>query len=142
MKVQTKKSNILFILTDDQDVQMGSLSFMPKLKEHLIDRGLQFQHHYCTVALCCPSRVSLWTGKAARKSNECFPRIFRQQCAHAVRAKITRTCLTCRRVNERIRKTYVAIGLRPLETAGRSDGWLRGLLRSRQSEVRQRRVRR
>ena len=62
-----RRPNILFILTDDQDVQMGSLSFMPHLKEHLIDHGLQFKRHYCTVALCCPSRVSLWTGKAARK---------------------------------------------------------------------------
>ena len=61
------RPNILFFLTDDQDVQMGSLDFMPRVKEHLIDKGLQFKHHYCTVALCCPSRVSLWTGKAARK---------------------------------------------------------------------------
>ena len=64
--------NIIVILTDDQDVQMGSLSFMPHLKEHLIDRGLQFKRHYCTVALCCPSRVSLWTGKAARKYTYAF----------------------------------------------------------------------
>jgi arylsulfatase A-like enzyme len=67
LREEAKRPNILFILTDDQDVQLGSLSFMPYLKEHVIDRGLQFKRHYCTVALCCPSRVSLWTGKAARK---------------------------------------------------------------------------
>ena len=67
LHAEAKRPNILFILTDDQDVHLGSLSFMPYLKEHIIDRGLQFKRHYCTVALCCPSRVSLWTGKAARK---------------------------------------------------------------------------
>ncbi len=61
------KPNILFILTDDQDLHMDSLSYMPYLKEHIIDRGLSFNRHYCTVALCCPSRVSMWTGLAARK---------------------------------------------------------------------------
>ena len=67
LHAEASRPNILFILTDDQDVQMGSLSFMPRVKEHLIDQGLKFDRHYCTVALCCPSRVSLWTGKAARK---------------------------------------------------------------------------
>jgi hypothetical protein len=67
LREEAERPNILFILTDDQDVQLFSLSFMPYLKEHIIDRGLQFKRHYCTVALCCPSRVSLWTGKAARK---------------------------------------------------------------------------
>jgi arylsulfatase A-like enzyme len=62
-----QRPNILFILTDDQDLQMDSLSYMPFVKEHLINRGLSFQRHYCTVALCCPSRVSMWTGLAARK---------------------------------------------------------------------------
>lgn len=61
------RPNILFILTDDQDLHMDSLSYMPNLKRHLIERGSTFTNHYCTVALCCPSRVSLWTGKAARK---------------------------------------------------------------------------
>ncbi|KAK5168217.1 uncharacterized protein LTR77_006786 [Saxophila tyrrhenica] len=58
--------NVLFILTDDQDLRMDSLSYMPLLKHHIVDQGLSFNRHYCTVALCCPSRVSMWTGKAAR----------------------------------------------------------------------------
>lgn len=62
-----QRPNIVFILTDDQDLHMDSLSYMPQLKKHLIDRGTSFARHYCTVALCCPSRVSLWTGKAARE---------------------------------------------------------------------------
>ena len=64
-----KQPNIIFILSDDQDLHMDSLSYMPFLKKHLIDEGLSFERHYCTVALCCPSRVSLWTGKAAHNTN-------------------------------------------------------------------------
>lgn len=64
-----KQPNIVFILTDDQDLHMDSLSYMPYLKKHLTDRGTSYQRHYCTVALCCPSRVSLWTGKAAHNTN-------------------------------------------------------------------------
>ncbi|KPI36939.1 Arylsulfatase [Cyphellophora attinorum] len=63
------KPNILVILTDDQDLHMDSLSYMPNLQKHLIDEGLFFRHHYCTVALCCPSRASIWTGKAAHNTN-------------------------------------------------------------------------
>lgn len=61
--------NMVFILTDDQDLRMDSLSYMPHLKKHIADEGLSFTRHYCTVALCCPSRVSLWTGKAAHNTN-------------------------------------------------------------------------
>ncbi|KIX03915.1 uncharacterized protein Z518_07468 [Rhinocladiella mackenziei CBS 650.93] len=61
--------NIIFVLTDDQDVRMDSLSYMPHVQEHLIHRGTLFEKHYCTVALCCPSRVNLWTGKAAHNTN-------------------------------------------------------------------------
>jgi hypothetical protein len=61
--------NVVFILTDDQDVHLESLSYMPLLKKHMQDEGTTFTRHYCTVALCCPSRVSLWTGQAAHNTN-------------------------------------------------------------------------
>ena len=63
------RPNIVFILSDDQDMQMNSLSYMPYLQRHLIAEGTLFQRHYCTIALCCPSRVSLWTGRAAHNTN-------------------------------------------------------------------------
>ena len=65
----TRKPNVIFFLTDDQDVHLESLSYQPLVKKHLVDKGLSFQHHFCTVALCCPSRVNLWTGKAAHNTN-------------------------------------------------------------------------
>lgn len=64
-----KQPNIIFILTDDQDLHMSSLDYMPHLQSHLVEEGTTFSNHYCTVALCCPSRVSLWTGKHAHNTN-------------------------------------------------------------------------
>ncbi|KAI2602206.1 alkaline-phosphatase-like protein [Hypoxylon sp. NC1633] len=61
--------NIVFILTDDQDLHMNSLDYMPFVQKHLLDHGTLFRRHFCTTALCCPSRVSLWTGKAAHNTN-------------------------------------------------------------------------
>lgn len=63
------RPNIVFILTDDQDLHMQSLDYMPLVKKHLIDQGTFFKRHFCTIAICCPSRVSLWTGRAAHNTN-------------------------------------------------------------------------
>ncbi|KAI0376672.1 Arylsulphatase [Hypomontagnella monticulosa] len=63
------RPNIVFILTDDQDLHMNSLDYMPFVHKHLIDHGTSFKRHFCTTALCCPSRVTLWTGKAAHNTN-------------------------------------------------------------------------
>lgn len=65
----SNRPSVVFILTDDQDVHLDSLSYQPLVKKYLIDNGLTFQHHYCTVAICCPSRVNLWTGLAAHNTN-------------------------------------------------------------------------
>ncbi|KAI1372803.1 Arylsulphatase [Hypoxylon crocopeplum] len=48
---------------------MDSLDYMPFVHKHLIDHGTLFRRHFCTTALCCPSRVTLWTGKAAHNTN-------------------------------------------------------------------------
>ena len=74
-KKPQSRPNIVFFLTDDQDVHLDSLAYQPAVHRHLIDEGLTFRRHYCTVALCCPSRVNLWTGKAAHNTNvtDIFP---------------------------------------------------------------------
>ncbi|TFB07078.1 hypothetical protein CCMA1212_000382 [Trichoderma ghanense] len=63
------RPNIIFILTDDQDNHMGSLDYMPSLQKHLIHQGTTFERHYCSTAICCPSRVTLWTGQLAHNTN-------------------------------------------------------------------------
>lgn len=60
------RPNVLFIITDDQDLHMNSLSAMPKLNKLLGDGGTTYERHFCTVSLCCPSRVNLLTGRAAQ----------------------------------------------------------------------------
>jgi arylsulfatase A-like enzyme len=48
---------------------MHSLDYMPLLQKYLVNEGTLFLKHFCTVAICCPSRVNLWTGKAAHNTN-------------------------------------------------------------------------
>ncbi|KPM35927.1 Arylsulfatase [Neonectria ditissima] len=64
-----RRPNILFILTDDQDLHMESVEHMPYLKDLIVKEGTTYGQHYCTVALCCPSRATLWTGRAAHNHN-------------------------------------------------------------------------
>ncbi|KAI1367536.1 alkaline-phosphatase-like protein [Xylaria arbuscula] len=63
------RPNVVFVLTDDQDLHLDSLQYMPFVQKHLVEKGTSFNKHYCTTALCCPSRVTLWTGKAAHNTN-------------------------------------------------------------------------
>ena len=63
------RPNIIVVLTDDQDAQMNSIDYMPLLQKHLVDQGTTFTKHYCTIAICCPSRVNLWTGQLAHNTN-------------------------------------------------------------------------
>jgi hypothetical protein len=70
-----ERPNIVVILTDDQDLHMDSVDYMPLLKKHVIDHGTFYKHHYCSTAICCPSRVTLWTGRNAHNTNvtDVFP---------------------------------------------------------------------
>jgi arylsulfatase A-like enzyme len=67
--IESTRPNIVFILTDDQDLHLNSLDYTPLTRKYILEEGTFFKSHYCTVALCCPSRVSLWTGKAAHNTN-------------------------------------------------------------------------
>ncbi|KAJ0367190.1 hypothetical protein COL154_003261 [Colletotrichum chrysophilum] len=67
--VQQRQPNIVFILTDDQDEQLGSLDYMPFVQKHFVNEGTYYRKHFCTISICCPSRVSLLTGQAAHNTN-------------------------------------------------------------------------
>ncbi|BCS25319.1 sulfatase family protein [Aspergillus puulaauensis] len=64
-----KKPNFLFILADDLDYQLNSPAYMPNTLSRVKDRGVELTNHFVTTALCCPSRVALWTGRQAHNTN-------------------------------------------------------------------------
>ncbi|PNS16008.1 ABC transporter G family member [Sphaceloma murrayae] len=64
-----KRPNIIFIITDDQDSLLRSLDYQPAVKQQFREQGTYFEKHYCNIAVCCPSRVSLLTGKHAHNTN-------------------------------------------------------------------------
>jgi hypothetical protein len=67
--VASRRPNIIMILTDDQDAHMNSLDHMPFVQKYLIHEGTQYTKHYCTIAVCCPSRATILTGMAAHNTN-------------------------------------------------------------------------
>jgi arylsulfatase A-like enzyme len=64
-----KSPNIVVILVDDQDLLLKSMDYMPFVKENITSHGTTFNRHFCSTALCCPSRVTLWTGRYAHNTN-------------------------------------------------------------------------
>lgn len=64
-----KSPNFLFILTDDLDYQLNSPAYLPSTLSRVKDKGVELANHFVTTALCCPSRVCLWTGRQAHNTN-------------------------------------------------------------------------
>lgn len=62
------KPNIILILTDDQDLLLGSLDAMPRVRELLTREGTTFANAFVPLSLCCPSRTSILTGLYAHNT--------------------------------------------------------------------------
>ncbi len=56
------RPNIVFILTDDQDLLLRSLDFMPQTRALIEQKGMTFQQDFVPLSLCCPSRSTILTG--------------------------------------------------------------------------------
>eukprot|EP00511_Aplanochytrium_stocchinoi_P009394 CAMPEP_0204864468 /NCGR_PEP_ID=MMETSP1348-20121228/4082_1 /ASSEMBLY_ACC=CAM_ASM_000700 /TAXON_ID=215587 /ORGANISM="Aplanochytrium stocchinoi, Strain GSBS06" /LENGTH=589 /DNA_ID=CAMNT_0052015113 /DNA_START=333 /DNA_END=2103 /DNA_ORIENTATION=- len=71
-----KKHNILFILTDDQDLLLGQEKngdaysklgaideVMPTVKNRILKKGAFFNNFFINTPICCPSRTEFFTGR-------------------------------------------------------------------------------
>lgn len=70
-----EKPNIVFILTNNQDIELDSLDYMPLIHKYLINKGTLFKRYYYIIAICYLSRVTLWTSKNIYNTNvtDIFP---------------------------------------------------------------------
>eukprot|EP00980_Cylindrotheca_fusiformis_P018533 scaffold6130_cov131-Cylindrotheca_fusiformis.AAC.7 len=57
------RRNILLLLTDDQDVVLGSFDHMPNVKKLLQEEGMTFENAFVHTPICCPSRSQILTGR-------------------------------------------------------------------------------
>ena len=67
------KPNIVFILTDDQDMRLGSddkaytawgsVDAMPTVQKRFLQEGGAMQNFFVATPICCPSRTEFFTGR-------------------------------------------------------------------------------
>ncbi len=67
-KLPANRPNIVFILTDDQDLLLGTINYMPHLAANVASQGVTFSQFSAPTSLCTPSRAVLLTGRYAHNN--------------------------------------------------------------------------
>ena len=57
-----KRPNIVFILTDDLDFELGGMTPLAKTRKWISEQGVSFNNSFVTTPICCPSRATTLTG--------------------------------------------------------------------------------
>lgn len=58
-----KQPNIVFLLTDDQDLMLGGTTPMSYTRQFMSTHGAQLNNFFVNTPVCCPSRTTLLSGK-------------------------------------------------------------------------------
>eukprot|EP00038_Savillea_parva_P026063 m.51112 g.51112 ORF g.51112 m.51112 type:complete len:719 (+) comp7286_c0_seq1:47-2203(+) len=61
-------TSVVLFLTDDQDKMLGSVNVMNRTKALFVDGGAVFDNYFVTTPICCPSRISLLSGRWAHNT--------------------------------------------------------------------------
>eukprot|EP01083_Nonionella_stella_P033613 91997_1 len=67
--LSSRAPNVVFILTDDQDVTLGGFSMMPKTTKLIVEEGLTFNNAFVHTPICCISRASFLSGRYVHNHN-------------------------------------------------------------------------
>ena len=67
-RLSTSRPNIVLILTDDQDLLLGTINYMPNLAANVTSQGVTFSSFAVPTSLCTPSRAILLTGQYAHNN--------------------------------------------------------------------------
>jgi len=59
----SNRPNIVLILADDLDEELGTTTYMPILQDLLVEKGLTLEDFYVSSSVCCPSRATILRGQ-------------------------------------------------------------------------------
>merc|ERR1719195_1767095 len=57
------RPNFIIFMTDDQDLELGSIEVMPNLHSKIIANGVTFINSFVSTPICCPSRTETMIGR-------------------------------------------------------------------------------
>ena len=61
--VVAAKPNIVYVMTDDQDVELGGMTPLKQVRELLGEQGAVGESFYIATPICCPSRTETLSGR-------------------------------------------------------------------------------